>query len=140
MYRDILTRFSDDQVINAAAANGTTTFDSQQDRNLGVGEPMAVTFDVTAKTGAGGPINGIVETSSASNFSGAKTLATVDLNTDAAPSSKTVFLPKDNSVDRYIRVRYTGGAGNRTVTVTADLVPAKFVEAYTTYPRNYEVL
>ena len=141
MWIDVLARFTENQVINAGIATANDHYDAGSDRNLGVGEPLAVVFNTKDRVGAANGIGATVQTADDAAFTqNPAVIATVDnLNANAGPDRRVVYLPKDDSVKRYLRVRFSGGAGNKTITVTVDLMPANFVDAYTTYPKGFVV-
>jgi hypothetical protein len=134
--------FSDAQALTATAVS-TNVIDLGKDGNIGIGEEMAVqiTLDVAADGASTDETYSVdVQTDDNVGFSSAASLGTFTIARGSAAGTKKVFIiPKDTSAERYLRLNYTLGGTTPAVTLTAVLVPAKFVEAYVTYPDGFTI-
>ncbi len=134
--------FSDAQALTASAAS-TNIIDLGSDRNIGVGEEMAVVLQLTvAADDADGDetYSAAIQTDDNSGFSSAATLGTLTITRGDAAGSRYVFmLPKDSSVEQYLRVNYTLGGTSPSVTLDAFLIPAKGLEHVDYYASGYTV-
>lgn len=142
MILDAQNEFSDGQALTSTAAS-TNLIDLGADRNIGVGEAMAVLLlvDVAADDADGDETYSVaVQTDDNSSFSSAATLGTITITRgDAAGTRYTFLLPKDTSMERYIRLNYTLGGTSPSVTVSAYLLPADNIDAYTSYPDGFTI-
>lgn len=134
--------FSDAQALTATAVS-TNVIDLGKDGNVGIGEEMAVqiTLDALADgTDTNETYSVDIQTDDNVGFSSATVIGTIAITRgSAAGTKKVIMLPKDTSAERYLRLNYTLGGTTPSVTLTAVLVPAKFVEAYVTYPDGYTI-
>lgn len=144
MIIDAQNTFSDAQALTGTSAVvSTNIIDLGSDRNIGVGEPLAVllTVDVTA----GGTTPSLVVTVQAddnASFSSATTvLASPSLVAASlvAGAQFVYLLPADNSTERYIRLSYTQSGTSPTVTVTSSLQPASAIQNVNYYPSGYTI-
>jgi hypothetical protein len=142
MILDAQNEFSDAQALTATAAS-TNLIDLGSDGNLGIGEPMAVVLlvDVAADdSDADETYSVAIQTDDNSSFSSAATVGTITITRgDAAGTKYVALLPKDTSMERYVRLNYTLGGTTPTVTVSAYLQPANAVEAYVAYPDGFTI-
>ena len=137
MWTDKLLTFSNKQDVSSATAS-SFWYNAKQDRDLGVGEEMAVCIDLTTNVTGSGTITATVQSAAASNFSGATSHGSVNFTTaDGAGKRKVILLPKDDTVGQYIRVNYTKSGTVTAANASAVLGPAKNVDAWKTYPRGY---
>jgi hypothetical protein len=123
-YVDAQQLFSDAQALSATAAS-TNSIDLSQDRNIGVGVPLAVviTFDV-ALAGTTPTFVATIQADDNSGFSSAATVAAgPSLSAAAAGAQQVIPLPPDVTTERFIRLNYTLGGTTPTCTVTAYLTP-----------------
>jgi hypothetical protein len=133
MIIDAQLMFSDAQALVATAAS-TNIYDAGSDRNLGLGEPLAVqvTVDVAAVAGT---LTISLQTDDNAGFASPTTVATTAAIAAAALTlgAKVILpVPPDTAVERYLRLMYTF-AGMTSVTVTAFLTPAKLTSSEGVY-------
>ncbi len=122
----------------------TDVIDFGSDREMGFGEDMVVLVTITTTAGGTSPTLTIaLETDSSEDFS----TKTVLLTTPPLAGSLLVAgarfalpIPKDTRCNRYLRVAYTQGGTSPTCSVTAVLLPAKFADGFTAFPRGYTVV
>lgn len=142
MIIDAQNEFSDGQALTSTAAS-TNLIDLGADRNIGVGEPMGVLLlvDVAADDGNADETYSVaVQTDDNSSFSSATTIGTITITRGDAAGTKYVFaLPKDTSMERYIRLNYTLGGTSPSVTVSAYLQPLNAIESYTAYADGFTI-
>lgn len=124
-----------------ATGNSQESLDFGADRNVGVGEPLAVFFKVGAIAG-GGVYTAAIETADDDDFTGADvaTVGTITINSANANTAYVQYLPKDNTVKRFLRLRLTIGGSSPSINYDAYLVPASTVHAWTSYPANYTIV
>lgn len=136
MILDAQLQFSDGQALTSSGAS-TNLIDLGADRNIGVGEEMAVLLvvDVAADDGnADETYSFAIEADDNSSFSSAVTVGTITVTRgDAAGTQYTALLPKGSETERYMRLNATLGGTSPSVTVTAFLAPAKSIDAYNFY-------
>jgi hypothetical protein len=127
MYLDAQNLYSDKQSV-AATAVSTNIIDHGADRNLGIGEPLALVIVVTTVLDAGNAdetYSAQLQTDDNAAFSSATSVGgAVSLPRGSAAGTKFVFvLPSDTSIERFTRVNYTVGgitpSGNVTAFLTA---------------------
>lgn len=142
MYLDRQNLFSDAQALTSTAAS-TDVIDLGADRDPGVGEEMAVVIQLDAAADAGNSdetYSAAIQTDDNEAFSSAATVGTLTITRgDAAGSRYVLILPKSTLVERYLRINYTLGGTTPSVTVTSFLLPAKFVDAYRSYPDGFVI-
>lgn len=148
MRQDRLGTFEGKQSSNGGAKTitaktgvaSTDVIDFTSDRDIGVGEPLVVVVVTsTLEDGDGDETYSVdVETASAENFgTGKRTVATIGL-VRGAPGIATAYLPKDGTVDRYLRLNFKNGGTSPSITVEdAYLVPEQFVPHDRQYPKAY---
>jgi len=140
MYIDSQHLFSDAQALTATAAS-TNIIDLGGDRNIGVGEPMAVV--ITCDVAMGGTSPTLVVTLQAddnSSFSSASTvLALPSLSALAAGAQLVLPVPQNLDTERYIRLNYTVGGTSPTVTLTAALIPQSMIQNYASYADGFTI-
>lgn len=134
-------QFSDSQALTVDA-DSTNYYDASSDRDIGVGEPMAVV--VYAETAFGGTTPTIavsVETDDNTSFTSGTVITTSQVYTPAtltAADDKIVIpLPMNN--ERYIQLNYDMEGTSPTLTVSAYLMPLSLVRNDRTYPNNYTI-
>jgi hypothetical protein len=132
--------FSDAQALTGTAVS-TNTVDLLVDRNLGIGEPMAVVVTVdVALDGTTGDETYQVDVQTGSTTNPTTVIASRTLTRgDAAGTKYVIMLPADGSADRYLRLNYALGGTSPSGTLTAFLVPANMVQNDLTYPKNYNI-
>jgi hypothetical protein len=142
MYVDSQNVFSDSQALTATAAS-TNLIDLGVDRDIGVGEPLAVvlTVEVAADATTGNETYQVdVETDDNSSFSSASVIAR-RIPTAAELALGTVMtIPLPNTNERYIRLNYTLGGTTPTVTLSAHLAPLSMVQNNRTYADGFSIM
>jgi hypothetical protein len=132
MIIDAQLLFSDAQALTGTSAvNSTNLIDLGADRNIGVGEPLAVVITVdVAAAGTTPTLTTVVQADDNAAFSSAGTVATTAALAAAqltAGAKIVIPLPADTLTERFIRLQYTQGGTTPTVTVTAFLQPLSMV-------------
>ena len=142
MFIDAQNLFSDSQALTATAAS-TNLIDLGVDRDIGVGEPLAVvlTVEVAADATTGNETYQVdVETDDNSSFSSASVIAR-RIPTAAELALGTVMtIPLPNTNERYIRLNYTLGGTTPTVTLSAHLAPLSMVQNNRTYADGFNIM
>ena len=142
MFIDAQNLFSDSQALTATAAS-TNLIDLGVDRDIGVGEPLAVvlTVEVAADATTGNETYQVdVETDDNSSFSSASVIAR-RIPTAAELALGTVMtIPLPNTNERYIRLNYTLGGTTPTLTLSAHLAPLSMVQNNRTYADGFSIM
>lgn len=119
MILDKLLQISASQVVTADARS-TDVIDLKQDRDIGIGEPMYMIFNIEAVSGTSPTLTITVQTDDNSSFSSASTIATATaLAPPVANTQIVVPLPRAN--ERYLSAYYDVGGTSPSVTITAHL-------------------
>ena len=142
MILDKLLQFSDAQALTATAVS-TNDIDLSLDRDVGIGEPMAVvvTVGVAADyTTTDETYQVQLLTDDNSSFSSATTIAeSQTFSGDVLTIGESIVLPLPQTNERYLRVNYVLAGTTPSVTVDAHLVPLSHVDAYRKYASGYTV-
>lgn len=142
MILDAQNQYSDAQAFTSTAAS-TNYIDHGSDRNLGVGEPMAVlvVLDVAADDGNSDETYSVaVQVDDNSSFSSATTLGTITITRGDAAGTKYVYvIPKSTSFEQYSRLYATLGGTSPSVTFTAQLLPLSAIEHVDYYADGFTV-
>lgn len=142
---DAQAQFSDSQAVTASAV-GTNVIDLSIDRGLGVGEPMAVVFNVEVaadQTTGDEDYTFDVETSSdAAQTTAVQLLGRriFESGTPTAPAQNADLLVAGfqfaiavppgalSETERYLGIRYVTAGTTPTITTSAYLVPLSFIQ------------
>jgi hypothetical protein len=147
MILDNYQRFSDTQVL-AATAVSTNVLDTSLDRDIGIGEPMAVVVNVIVAADVAdadetyefqvqsGSTDTPVTIVARSAFGGVNEPASSVL---AAGFKVVIPLPHGTTVDRYLRVNYVLGGTTPSITVSTFLSPLSMVQANAAYPDGFTI-
>lgn len=143
MYIDAQLLLSDAQALTADAAS-TNTVDLGSDRNIGIGEPLAVVVSVDVAAAGGGTLAIVLQSDDNTSFSSATTVATTGAVAAASYTAGAKFIiavPADTLTERYIRLNYdlTTMTG---ITVTAFVTPLSMADtsgASVYYPKGYTI-
>lgn len=129
-YVDAQHLFSDAQALSGTGAVSTNIIDLSQDRNIGIGSPLAVAITVdVALAGTSPTLVATLQTDDNSGFASPTTLATSPTYTALAAGQQVVLgVPADTASERFIRVNYTLGGTTPTTTVTAYLAPVDQIQ------------
>lgn len=146
MILDALLVVSDAQAITADAVS-TNTIDlgtSSPAREIGSGEPMAmlVTVDVAADFTTGDETYAFELIQSANANLSSATVLNRRVLTAAQLALGAIFaigVPPGTPSARYLGMNYDVGGTTPTLTVTAALVPTKFIDMIKAYAKNYVV-
>lgn len=143
MILDSKNQYSAAQALTVSAAS-TNAIDHGAARNLGVGEELVVviTVGVAPKKSDGDETYAAkTQTDSDSAFGTVADGFSVTIPRTAAQGAKYVIpLPNDGSIKRYTRTYYTLGGTNPAITLSAELLPAKFVQNDFYFPKGYVIL
>jgi hypothetical protein len=136
MILDALLKFSENQVLATGAAFGTNVVDLGTVRDIGVGEPMAVTLGVDVLAVASGTYQVEVVQSNDPALAGAESVVsrTILAPLLTAGALFTLEIPQNAITKQYLGVRYTLGGTSPAVTVTAFLQPHNMASVH---PRHY---
>lgn len=134
--------FSDAQALTGSAAS-TNTIDLNSDRDVGIGEPMAVVVTVDVAAGGTTPTLAIaVQTDATAGFGSTVTPLTSQTFAAAALTQGARFifpLTADTQLLRFVRLNYTMGGTSPTITLTATLQPMRMLQAEQVFANAYTV-
>jgi hypothetical protein len=144
MILDALLMVSDAQAVTADAVS-TNTIDlgaSSPAREIGSGEPMAFvcTVDSAGDITTGDETYAFEAISSASANLSSPTVLGRRVLTAAQLALGAIFaipIPPGTPAQRYLGMNYDVGGTTPLLTVTAALVPAKFIDMIKAYAKNY---
>jgi hypothetical protein len=137
MIIDSQNLYSNAQALTGSAAS-TNLIDHGADRNLGIGEPMAlvITLGVASDGTTGDETYAAqLQTDDNSSFSSAASVGgSVTIARGAAAGTKYVMaIPPDTTFEQYSRVNYTLGGTTPTVTLSAFLQPMSAIQNNVVY-------
>lgn len=141
MIMDAQLQLSSAQALTVTAAS-TNYIDFGIDGNVGMGEPMVAVITVgTALAGTSPTFQAAVQFDSSSGFGTAINAAQSQSYSALAAGAKVIVpIPEDTTGNRYCRLNYTLGGTSPTITVTAELLPAKMVQSdIINYAKNYSI-
>jgi hypothetical protein len=139
-YVDAQQLYSDAQALTVTAAS-TNIIDHGQDRNIGVGTPMAVVVTVDVAAAGGGTLTIALQADDNSGFASPATAATtaaLAAATLVAGAQVVIPLPPDTLTERFSRLNYTM-ATMTGITVTAYLCPLNQVPVAPQYAAGVTV-
>lgn len=139
-YIDAQNYFSDAQALTATAAS-TNLIDHGQDRNIGIGTPLAVVVTVDVAMAGTSPTFAVtIQSDDNSAFSSPGTVITSPTYTALAAGQQLVIpVPADTATERFTRLNYTLGGTTPTVTVTAYLAPVDQIQIAPQYAAGVTV-
>lgn len=128
-YVDAQQLFSDAQALTATAVS-TNIIDLSQDRNIGIGTPMAVVITVdVAMAGTSPTFAATLQADDNSGFSSPATVGTTPTQSALAAGAQLVLpIGADVLTERFLRLNYTMGGTTPTVTVTSYLAPVDQIQ------------
>ena len=140
MFLDALHLFSDEQAVTATAVS-TNVIDLGVDRNIGIGESMAVVVVVdVALDDTTGDETYVITVQSGSTVTPTDVIATKTATRgDVAGTKYVLNLPSDLSADRYLRLNFTHGGTTPTATYTAFLTRADMIQNNVVYADNITI-
>jgi len=144
MILDAELQFSNAQVLGTGATDSTNLIDLGVDRDIGIGEPMAIviTIGVAADfADADETYHFQLETDDNAAFSSSKIIADqIFITTDARLTlGDKVVLPLGHRNEQFLQLVYTLGGTTPSVTVDAYLQPMSMIDGYTFYANAYDV-
>lgn len=138
---DAFQEFGKDETITATG-NAPKTLDHGNDRNIGIGEPLAMLLAVKSADGGNSDetYTADLQTSSTSDFSSdVVSLGTVEIPRDTTNTSFVHFIPKDFRSKRHMRLRFTLAGTSPSLEYDAHVLPANMIDAWTSYPAGYTI-
>lgn len=136
MILDAQNQYSNAQALTASAASDNL-IDHQKDRDLGIGEPIAliVTVGVAADGTTGDETYSVaLQVASDAAFTSPVSLGSFSIPRGTAAGSKFVLpVPPDTSFDEFSRVNYTLGGTTPSITVSAFLQPMNMIQNNNVY-------
>ncbi len=138
---DANLQFSDSQALTVDA-DSTNYYNASSDRDIGVGEPMAVVVYAESAFGGTTPTIAVsVETDDNTSFSSGTILTTSQAYTPAtlAAANDKIVIPLPMTNEQYIQLNYDMEGTSPTLTVSAYLMPLSMVENRREYPNNYTI-
>lgn len=139
-YVDAQNTFSDAQALTVTAAS-TNLIDHGQDRNIGIGTPLAVVVTVDVSAAGGGTLTIAVQGDDNSGFASPGTVATtaaIAAATLVAGYQLVIPIPPDTLTERFTRLNYTM-ATMTGITVTAYLAPVDQIQIAPQYAAGVTV-
>lgn len=128
MILDSQNQFSAQQAF-AATGLSTNVIDLGIQRNIGIGEPMAVFMETDVAPVSTGTYSVAVQTSAAVSMSTPTSLATMTIGaTDVVNTKYAAFIPPTQNCQRYLALYATLGGTSPAVTFTAYLLLGKGIQ------------
>lgn len=124
--------YSNAQALTGSAAS-TDLIDHKSDRDLGIGEPMALVIVSRVKadeTTGDETYAAQLQTDDNSGFGSPTSIgpSITMARTDPAGTKYVIYLPPDTNLERYTRVNYTLGGTTPTITVDAWLTSWRAIQ------------
>ncbi len=142
MYVDNENRYSTAQDLTASGAS-TNHIDHGSDRNIGIGEALAlvITLDAALDRGSSNETyTAQLQTDSSSAFGSATSVGElISMTTYAAGTRFVAVLPADTSTKQYTRVYYTLGGTTPIAKFTAELKPLRMLQNDGVFPKGYTI-
>jgi len=141
MILDAQNTYSDAQALSGTGAVSTNVIDHGSDRDIGIGEPLAVVITVdVALAGTGPSYTCTLQTDSSVGFGSAVAVTVSSTFTTLAQGSRvTLGVPMDKLTNRYTRLNHVLAGTTPTITVTAELQPARMVQAENVFATGFLV-
>lgn len=125
------------------ATGNSDVVDFSVDRNVGIGEELAILVQLTAQAEDGDSdetYSIAVQTDTVEAFTSPTTLHTFTVTRGAATGSRFIWtLPKDTSVERFLRLRYTLGGTTPSITLSGFLTLNKAIDAVVHYRSGFKI-
>lgn len=144
MYIDAELKFSDDQALTGpATVVSTNIVDLSVDRDIGIGESMAVAIFVTVAADfadADETYQFTVQTDDAEGFPSPVTvIQSAAINGDELGLGATVVLPIGYTNEQFLRVSYTTAGTTPAITVDAILMPITDITGTVDYASGFTI-
>jgi len=144
MITDGQNTYSASQALSGAgSAASTNSIDHSSDRDVGIGEPMCVSFIVNVAAGGTAPtLVASLQVDSTSAFGSAVNVVSTGTIAGASlvPGYRFfLVVPSDLSFNQHSRINYTLGGTSPTVTLSATLVPRQFAQGDVYGPSGFSV-
>ncbi len=144
MILDGQNQYSDAQAFSGAGAVvSTNVIDHGQDRDIGIGEPMAVVVNTTVAPDNGdGDETYVVDLQVAIDeaFTVPVVIATLTIDRDDAVNRiYALGVPADSSFLRFSRLNVTLAGTTPSITIDAHLIPQSGIENFRDYPDNVTI-
>jgi hypothetical protein len=143
MILDSLLQFSDAQALTVTAVS-TNVIDLSLDRDIGIGEPMAlvVTVGVAADfTTTDETYQVTLQTATDAAFTSPVTVvSSAAINGDELPAGAKIVLPIGHTNLEFLRVNYTLAGTTPTATVDAYLQPLNMIDGTVDYANGYTIV
>lgn len=139
MFLDSQLMFSDAQALTTTAVS-TNDIDLGVDRNIGKGEPMAISLTFGVDSGGTSPtLQVVLLTDNDVAFGSATTIASSQVVLSALAGDQIV-LPIGYANERYLRLSYVTGGTTPTATVDAYLQPMSMIDGKDDLPNGYTIV
>lgn len=142
MFLDSTLQFSDAQALTATAVS-TNVIDLTDDREVGIGEPMALLVVVTVAadfTTTDETYQFILQTDSSAAFSSPTTVVDSGaINGDLLTAGIRVVLPMGFTNDQFLRVNNVLAGTTPSVTIDAFFQPLNMIDGDVIYPNAYTI-
>lgn len=143
MILDSTLQFSDAQALTVVGAVSTNVIDLTDDREIGIGEPMALLVVITVAadfTTTDETYQFILQTDSSAAFSSPTTVVDSGvINGDLLTAGKRVVLPMGFTNDQFLRVNNVLAGTTPTVTIDSFLQPLNMIDGDVLYPNAYTI-
>jgi len=141
MYLDSLLKFSDAQALTATAVS-TNVVPLSLDRDIGIGEPMAIVITVGVSAdiaNADETYQFQLQTDDNDAFSSATVIGDVTVAAASLTAGDKVVIPIGHSNEAFLRLNYVLGGTTPSVTVDAFLQPFSMIDGTVTYASGYSI-
>lgn len=141
MKLDTLLCLSKSQVV-AGSGSSSNTVDLSSDRNIGIGEPMAVVIfvEVAADFTTGDETyNFRVETDDNDSFSSVTLLNQLTVLTPRLQVGDKVVIPFGHENERYIRVVHSLAGTTPSITLSTYIMPMSDIDGAAILPNGYDI-
>ncbi len=139
MYIDNELRLSNAQALTGTnETDSTNTVDFSTARQIGVGNEIAVRFQVDTALSGTSPTLVIKIKTSANGSTWTDLVISPTISSAPAGTVFTYFIPT-TGMSRYLKATYTMGGTSPTCTITADVMQADDIDAWTSYSAGYTI-
>lgn len=144
MILDNFEKLSDGQALSSGTVKSTNYKNFGADRNVGIGEPLAVVIsvDTAAATASGsGTFTFELESDSVNTFASPTVFIsrTIAGSLLTAGSLHVLPIPADTVTEQYLEGKWTLAGDTPTVTISAYIIPQKAIQGHVVYPAGTSV-